>query len=152
MRFRTREEKRKGFPRGEGNERRDLEKFPFLRARWIRRSHIARQGPSVMAMLLSTCARLYRGEIVPLIIVTVRVRGQLSDCRGRCSSSCPECRGSNRPRIGRSIKSGTIRVIIRLLMTLTRGRNEFERAEQCIINVPFSQCKFRGDSLGGALA
>jgi len=107
--------------------------------------------PDVMAMLLSTCARLYRGEIVPLIIVTVRVRGQLSDCRSRCSSSCPECRGSNRPRIRRSIKSGTIRVIIRLLMTLTRGRNEFERAEQCIINVPFSQCKFRSDSLGGAL-
>lgn len=37
-------------------------------------------------------------------------------------------------------------------MTLTRGRNEFGRAEQCIINVPFSQCKFRGDSLGGALS
>jgi len=43
----------------------------------------------------------------------------------------PECRGSNRPRIGRSIKSGTIQVIIRLLMTLTR-RNEFERARRAV--------------------
>lgn len=150
MRFRECKEKRNGLPRGSGNLQWDLEEFS-ARNGFVSLTSCA-LGPGVMAMLLSTCARLYRGEIVPLIIVTVRVRGQLSDCRGRCSSSCPECRGSNRPRIGRSIKSGTIRVIIRLLMTLTRGRNEFERAEQCIINVPFSQCKFRGDSLGGALA
>jgi len=149
MRFRECKRKRNDFPRDSGNlQSRDLEEF-LARNGFVSLTSCA---GAVMAMLLSTCARLYRGEIVPLIIVTVRVRGQLSYCRGRCSSSCPECRGSNRPRIGRSIKSGTIRVIIRLLMTLTRGHNEFERAEQCIINVLFSQCKFRGDSLGGALA
>lgn len=74
---------RRGAARGSSNEARYLEKSFLSEMNSYSCTGSGRTG--VMAMLLSNTRSFISrsGEIVPLIIVTVRVRaGQLFDCRG----------------------------------------------------------------------